>query len=110
MSQMNYSEAIEEEGFFDKARRGLDQGARRNGRSSAHLPIEHSTGVNAAAWATEASWKRKWRSCKAKLDAMLPGRARQAGRRRSGGALGRGAKRPWTRRRKAHAGTSGAGL
>ncbi len=44
MSQMNYSEAIEEEGLFDKARRGWIK-AQQEWEEFGRLPIEHSTGV-----------------------------------------------------------------
>ena len=44
MSQINYSEAIEEEGFFDKARRGWALAAQEWGEYG-DLVIEHSTGV-----------------------------------------------------------------
>jgi hypothetical protein len=44
MSQMNYSEAIEEDGFFDKARRGWIK-AQEEWEAFGRLPIEHSTGV-----------------------------------------------------------------
>ena len=41
---MNYAEAIEEEGFFDKARRGWIKAQEEWGEFG-ELPIEHSTGV-----------------------------------------------------------------
>ena len=44
MSQMNYAEAIEEEGQFDKARRGWIK-AQKEWEEFGRLPIEHSTGV-----------------------------------------------------------------
>jgi len=44
MAQMDYSEAIEEDGFFDKARRGWIQ-AQKEWEEFGRLPIEHSTGM-----------------------------------------------------------------
>jgi hypothetical protein len=44
MSQMNYAEAIEEEGFFDKARRAWIK-ALEEWEAFGQLAIEHSTGV-----------------------------------------------------------------
>ena len=44
MSQMNYSEAIEEDGFFDKARRGWIE-AQQEWETFGRMPVQHSTGV-----------------------------------------------------------------
>jgi hypothetical protein len=71
MSQMNYSEAIEEEGYFEKARRGWEKAA-REWREFGELFIEHSTGVKLQLGA-QPRLEKEVAELRAKLDAMLPG-------------------------------------
>jgi hypothetical protein len=71
MSQMNYSEAIEEEGFFDKARRGWIE-AEREWEDFGRLGIEHSTGV-VLHLGEQAELEEKVKKLRAELDAMSPG-------------------------------------
>lgn len=71
MSQMNYSEAVEEEGQFDKARRGWIQ-AQKEWEEFGRLPIEHSTGVVLHLGEEEELTKRV-NKLRADLDAMSPG-------------------------------------
>jgi hypothetical protein len=71
MSQMNYSEAIEEEGFFDKARRGWIE-AQKEWEDFGRMGIEHSTGV-VLHLGEEAELQEKVNKLKGELDAMSPG-------------------------------------
>lgn len=71
MSQMNYSEAIEEDGFFDKARRGWIK-AQEEWESFGRMPIEHSTGVVLHLGEQEAL-AESVKKLQAELDAMAPG-------------------------------------
>ena len=79
-SQMNYSEAIEEEGFFDKARRAW-QKAGEEWRQFGKTVIEHSTGVKLYL-GSQKELEKKVKDLREKLDAMMPdaqeGRRRQA--------------------------------
>jgi hypothetical protein len=71
MSQMNYSEAIEEEGFFDKARRGWIE-AEKEWEDFGRLGIEHSTGV-VLHLGEQAELEEKANKLRAELDATSPG-------------------------------------
>jgi hypothetical protein len=71
MSQMNYSEAIEEDGFFDKARRGWIK-AQEEWEKFGDLPIEHSTGV-ILRLGDEEKLDAEVKRLQAELDAMAPG-------------------------------------
>ncbi|MEX2092481.1 MAG: hypothetical protein WD971_07375 [Pirellulales bacterium] len=71
MSQMNYSEAIEEDGFFDKARRGWIQ-AQQEWEDFGRLPIEHSTGV-VLHLGDEDKLGAEVKKLQSELDAMAPG-------------------------------------
>ena len=71
MSQMNYSEAIEEDGFFDKARRGWIK-AQEEWEKFGQLPIEHSTGV-VLRLGDEEKLTAEVKKLQAELDAMAPG-------------------------------------
>jgi hypothetical protein len=82
MSQMNYSEAIEEDGFFDKARRGWIQ-AQQEWEDFGRLPIEHSTGV-VLHLGDEEKLAAEVKKLQVELDAMAPGlREKVAAERRS---------------------------
>lgn len=70
MSQMNYSEAIEEDGFFDKARRGWIK-AQEEWEKFGQLPIEHSTGV-VLRLGDEEKLTELVSKLRAQLDAMGP--------------------------------------
>ena len=70
-SQMNFAEAIEEEGFFDKARRAW-QKAGEEWRLFGNVPIEHSTGVRLTL-GSQKDLEKKVADLRAKLDAMGPG-------------------------------------
>ena len=74
-SQINYAEAIEEEGFFDKARLAW-QKAGREWRDFGNTVIEHSTGVKLQL-GTQERLKKDLADLRAKLDAMLPGTREQ---------------------------------
>ncbi len=71
MSQMNFSEAIEEEGFFDRARRGWIE-AQKEWEDFGRLGIEHSTGV-VLHLGEQAKLEEEVKKLKAELDAMSPG-------------------------------------
>jgi hypothetical protein len=70
-SQMNYAEAIEEEGFFEKARRAWTRAA-IEWREFGTKVIEHSTGVPLQLGAQQRL-ETEVAELRAKLDAMLPG-------------------------------------
>ena len=72
MSQMNYAEAIEEEGNFDKARRAWIK-AQEEWEEFGRLPIEHSTGVVLRLGRRREAGRAKSSRLQAKLDAMSPG-------------------------------------
>jgi hypothetical protein len=69
-SQMNYAEAIEGEGFFDKARRAW-QKAGEEWRQFGKTAIEHSTGVKLYL-GSQKELEKKVADLRAKLDAMMP--------------------------------------
>ena len=71
MSQMNYSEAIEEDGFFDKARRGWIK-AQEEWEAFGRMPIEHSTGV-VLHLGEEEKLREDVKKLQEQLDAMAPG-------------------------------------
>ncbi len=71
MSQMNYSEAVEEEGLFDKARRGWIK-AQQEWEAFGRLPIEHSTGV-VLRLGEQQKLEEEVKQLQAKLEAMSPG-------------------------------------
>lgn len=71
MSQMNYSEAIEEDGFFDKARSGWTK-AQEEWEAFGNLPIEHSTGV-VLHLGEEDKLAADVKNLRDELDAMSPG-------------------------------------
>src|SRR3954462_3306942 len=70
-SQMNYSEAVEEEGFFDRARRAWQKAA-VEWRDFGDRFIEHSTGVRLQL-GSQKRLEKAVADLRAKLDAMLPG-------------------------------------
>src|SRR5262245_18720622 len=67
-SQMNYAEAIEEEGFFDKARRAWQKAGEEWGQFGTQM-IEHSTGVRMTL-GSQKELEKKVADLRAKLDAM----------------------------------------
>jgi hypothetical protein len=69
-SQMNYAEAIEEEGLFDKARRAW-QKAGEEWITFGKQVIEHSTGVKLYL-GSQKELEKKVADLRAKLDGMLP--------------------------------------
>jgi hypothetical protein len=69
-SQINYAEAIEEEGYFDKARRAWLK-AGEEWRQFGQVPIEHSTGVKLKL-GDKDRLEKEVAERRAKLDAMLP--------------------------------------
>lgn len=69
-SQINYAEAIEEEGYFDKARRAWEK-ARDDWHAFGQEPIEHSTGV-ILRLGNKAKVEKDVADKRAELDAMLP--------------------------------------
>jgi hypothetical protein len=69
-SQMNYSEAIEEEGFFDKARRAWQKAGEEWAKFGQQM-IEHSTGVRLYL-GSQKELEKKVADLRAKLDALLP--------------------------------------
>jgi hypothetical protein len=71
MSQMNYSEAIEEEGLFDRARRAWTTAAEEWERFG-QLVIEHSTGVRLRL-GDEPRLEKLVAELRERLDAMQPG-------------------------------------
>ena len=70
MSQMNYAEAIESEGYFEKARRAWIAAA-REWREFGELPIDHSTGVKLKL-GEKAQLEKEVADLKAQLDGMQP--------------------------------------
>jgi hypothetical protein len=70
-STMNYAEAIEEEGLFDKARRAWIKAA-DEWREFGTRVIEHSTGVQLRL-GSEPQLAEELKELRAKLEAMLPG-------------------------------------
>ncbi len=70
MSQINYADAIEEEGFFDKARRAWVKAA-DEWRQFGELVIEHSTGVPLRLGEPKRL-EKEIAELRAKLDAILP--------------------------------------
>jgi hypothetical protein len=71
MSQINYAEAIEKEGFFNKARRAWSVAADQ-WRDYGDLTIEHSTGVKLHLNGQQSLEKEVARLI-AELDALIPG-------------------------------------
>ena len=69
-SQMNYAEAIEEEGLFERARRAWAKAA-DEWRQFGETFIEHSTGVRLQLGA-QPRLEKELAETRAKLDAMLP--------------------------------------
>jgi hypothetical protein len=70
-SQMNYAEAIEEEGYFERARRAWIRAA-QEWRDFGNRFIEHSTGVRLQL-GSQPRLEKEVADQRAKLDAMLPG-------------------------------------
>src|SRR4051794_18284901 len=69
-SQMNYAEAIEEDGFFDKARRAWQKAAQEWAVFGEQV-IEHSTGVRLFL-GSQKKLEKQVADLRAKLNAMLP--------------------------------------
>lgn len=74
-SQMNYAEAIEEEGFFDKARRAWQKAAQEWALFGEQV-IEHSTGVRLFL-GSQKKLEKQVADLRAKLNAMLPDAAKK---------------------------------
>ncbi len=74
-SQMNYAEAIEEDGAFDKARRAWQKAAEEWALFGKQM-IEHSTGVRLYL-GSQKDLEKKVAELRAKLDAMAPGARKQ---------------------------------
>jgi hypothetical protein len=70
-SQMNYSEAIEEEGFFTQAKRAWARAA-EEWRQFGEVVIEHSTGVKLQLGSQERL-EQEVAELQSELDALLPG-------------------------------------
>ncbi|MEX2306190.1 MAG: hypothetical protein WD738_01275 [Pirellulales bacterium] len=70
-SQMNYAEAIEEEGYFERARRAWTKAA-EEWREFGNVVIEHSTGVKLQL-GSQQRLEKELADARARLDAMLPG-------------------------------------
>ncbi|MCC7474619.1 MAG: hypothetical protein IT425_04440 [Pirellulales bacterium] len=70
-SQMNYAEAIEEEGAFEKARLAWIQAAKEWREFGEHV-IEHSTGVKLRLGA-QTELEKELADLRAKLETLLPG-------------------------------------
>ena len=83
-SQMNYAEAIEEEGNFDKARRAWIKAA-EEWRQFGNTLIEHSTGVKLQL-GSQPRLEKEVADLRAKLEAHAARRAREIGRREAAGA------------------------
>jgi hypothetical protein len=69
-SQMNYAEAVEEDGAFEKAKRAW-QKAGEEWRKFGNVPIEHSTGVKMLL-GSQKILEKDLADRRAKLDAMQP--------------------------------------
>src|SRR6185369_2746782 len=69
-SQMNYAEAVEEEGFFDKARRAWQKASEEWAVFGEQL-IEHSTGVKLYL-GSQKKLEKQLAESRAKLNGMLP--------------------------------------
>lgn len=76
-SQMNYAEAIEEEGQFEKARRAWMKAA-DEWRQFGNVFIEHSTGVKLQL-GSQPRLEKEVADLRAKLDAMEPGARAEVG-------------------------------
>src|SRR3954453_23687643 len=74
-SQMNYSDAVEEEGFFDKARRAWQRAAQEWALFGEQV-IEHSTGVRLFL-GSQKKIEKQLADLRAKLTAMLPDAAKK---------------------------------
>jgi hypothetical protein len=70
-SEMNYAEAIEEEGAFEKARRAWIKAA-EEWRQFGNVFIEHSTGVKLQL-GSQARLEKELADLRAKLEALAPG-------------------------------------
>jgi hypothetical protein len=70
-STMNYAEAIEEEGYFEKARRAWIK-AEEEWRQFGQQPIEHSTGVKLTL-GSQQKLEKEVADIRTKLDEMQPG-------------------------------------
>ena len=70
-SEMNYAEAIEEEGFFEKARRAWMK-AGEEWRQFGNVFIEHSTGVRLQL-GSQSRLEKELADLRAKLEGMIPG-------------------------------------
>src|SRR6478609_612702 len=70
-SEMNYAEAIEEEGYFEKARRAWIKAA-EEWRQFGTVFIEHSTGVRLQL-GSQARLEKEVADLRAKLEALAPG-------------------------------------
>jgi hypothetical protein len=71
MSQLNYAEAIEEEGYFDKARRAWIK-AQQEWEDFGKLAIEHSTGV-VLRLGEQAKLEEEVKKLQTELEALSPG-------------------------------------
>ncbi len=81
MSQINYADAIEEEGYFEKARRAWIKAA-DEWRQFGELVIEHSTGVPLRLGEPKRL-EKEIAELRAKLDALLPGAREQVAKEKS---------------------------
>ena len=80
-SQMNYAEAIENEGFFDRARRAWVKAA-QEWREFGDVVLEHSTGVKLQL-GSQPRLEKEVADLRAKLEEMMPGiREKIAGEKR----------------------------
>ena len=96
-SQMNYAEAIEEEGFFDKARRAWIKAA-EEWRQFGQPARSSIRPASSCSWARNRGWKKKLADLRAEAGRHAARRARQIGRREAGGAHARRTRSCWTRR------------
>ncbi len=69
-SQMNYAEAIENEGYFDRARRAWEKAA-SEWRAFGSVVLEHSTGVKLQL-GSESRLEKEVADLRARLDGMIP--------------------------------------
>jgi hypothetical protein len=76
-SQMNYAEAIEEEGFFDKARRAWQKAGEEWAKFGQQM-IEHSTGVKLYL-GTQKDLEKRVADLRSKLDGMMPDARKKIG-------------------------------